>query len=50
MCHETIRLPNGQTITGRLVDHLGGGRVGIDWHGRRFEGVKVSSERRPHKR
>lgn len=47
MCQQTIRLRNGGCLTGRLVDHLGDGRVEIDVHGKRFAGPKAD---RPDKR
>lgn len=50
MATETILLSNGATLSGRLVDHLGGGRVVIDCDGRRYAGVKVTSERRARTR
>lgn len=46
MADETIRLANGATLTGRLVAHLGGGRVEIDVDGRRYAGAKLAAELR----
>lgn len=46
MAQDTIRLRNGATITGRIVDHLGDGRVELDVDGRRYAGHKVGREPR----
>lgn len=46
MCHETIVLADGRRITGRLVDHIGGGRVIITVGKRRYAGVKASTAER----
>jgi hypothetical protein len=50
VCQQTIILSNGNALTGRLVEHLGNGRAGVDVDGKRFTGTKVElvrAERRP---
>lgn len=46
MCAQTVRLPDGSLVTGRLVCHLGGGRVEIDVDGRRLVGDKADRQPR----
>lgn len=41
MAAETIRLASGHLLTGRIVAHLGDGRVEIDVEGRRYTGRKA---------
>lgn len=42
MCRQSIRDRDGRVWTGRLVDHLGLGLVGIDCDGRRHVGRKIT--------
>ena len=43
MARETIVLPDGVKLTGRLVEHLGGCRVVVAYHGRRYAGPTARS-------
>lgn len=38
---QTIVTRTGQVITGRIVDHRGGGVVEIEYDGKRYVGLKV---------
>jgi len=46
MAQDTIRLRDGSVITGRIVCHLGDGRLELDVDGRRYTGPKVGREPR----
>jgi translation initiation factor IF-1 len=46
MAAETIRLVYGAIVTGRIIEHLGGGMVTVECEGKRYTGRKVSTERR----
>lgn len=43
---DTVRLENGSTMRGRLIAHLGNGRIEVEQDGRRYVGVKLSTDRR----
>lgn len=43
MAEQTIIVGNSTVVTGRLVDHLGGGRAEIDCDGRRYVGRKADT-------